>query len=147
MIAHNEMIEHMKKNFDKQDEPYIGIFWYDSNEDELFGIQKNPAEDMQFDSNGNKTIRVLHKDFWRKEYHKSKALKRQTRFVGDYTLTPRGRVWEKQGEGFVVTVGEWIRDYPQAKTLIIIEFNLPSNTKFLIDCHWNIGSGWSGDKI
>jgi hypothetical protein len=139
MIAHDEMMEHMRNNFDKQDEPYIGIFWFDAKEDELFGIQKHPAADTQFDCNGNKTIRVLHKDFWQKEYHKSKALNKQTRFVGDYTLTPRGRVWEKRGQGFVVTIGEWINDYPQAKELILIEFNLPRDAEFLVD--------QSGDKI
>jgi len=147
MIAHNEMMEYMQKNFDKQNDAYIGIFWFDSNEDELFGIQKIPANTKKFNHNGNKTITVLHKDFWRKEYFKAKALGKRTRFIGDYTLTPRGRVWEKKDKGFIVTVGEWINDYPQSRELILIEFNLPKETKFVIDKHWNIGSGWSGDKI
>jgi len=147
MIAHNDMMEHMKNNFDKQDLPYIGIFWYDSNEDDLFGIQKITADTKDFDTKGNKTISVLHKDFWKKEYHKAKALNKRTRFIGDYTLTPRGRVWENKDEGFFVTVGEWIHDYPQAREQIIIEFNLPKETQFIVDPHWNIGSGWSGDNL
>ena len=147
MTAHDQMMEHMRNNFDKQFQPYIGIFWYDSNEDELFGIQKIPSNTVKFDCNGNKTVTVLHKDFWKKEYHKAKALKKQTRFVGDYTLTPRGMVWEKKGQGFIVTVGEWINDYPQSREQILIEFNLPQGTEFVIDIHWNIGNGWSGDMV
>jgi hypothetical protein len=146
MLLHDNMMEYMRDNFDKQDDPYLGIFWYDPKQDELFGIVRESPEDMQFNRNGEKTGRLLHRVFWQREYHKAKSKGKETRFVGDYTMTPRGRIWEKKGEGFAVTVGEWINKYPNAKEHILFEFNLPQNTVFIIDEHWNIGSGWEGDK-
>lgn len=47
---------------------------------------------------------------------------------------------------FEVMVGSWVNSYPKCKSLIRAEFDLPSDAKFLEDSHWNIGSGWEGDK-
>jgi len=142
-----KMMDSMRANFNNQDVPNVGIFWFSPKSQELFGIAKIPTCDRQFDFRGLKTISTLHKDFWTKQYHKDKALGRPTAFHGDYTQTPRGRVWEQKDVGFIVTVGEWFKDYPIAKKLIQIEFDLPESTEYRIDDHWNIGSGWSGDAI
>lgn len=56
---------------------------------------------------------------------------------------PRGRVFEFKDKGFVVFTSDWINDYPEAKQDIIFEFQLPGDTKFERDYHWDIGHGWS----
>jgi hypothetical protein len=46
---------------------------------------------------------------------------------------------------YIVNVGSWINEYPQAKSLIIDEFNLEGqNYLFEIAIHWEIGHGWEG---
>jgi len=147
MIAHDEMMEYMKNNFDKQDEAFVGIFWYDKNAKELFGIVKEDPEYVKPNQYGDKTGKTLHRDFWQRQYHRAKAKGIKTQFNGDYTQIPRGRVWQTGNKKTVVTVGEWINDFPEAKELVIFEFNLPDDTEFRIDPHWNIGSGWSGEKL
>ena len=55
-----------------------------------------------------------------------------------------------------VAVGEWIKgeingqqvvDAEQLRELLEDEFNLPEGFEFVVDEHWNIGHGWSGDKF
>jgi len=137
----------MRKNMGEQSDGYVGIFWYDPKIGELFGVDKESAKSKDFDDKGMKTGKVLHMNYWVKQYHRAMALGKHTRFSGDYTKVPRGRVWERKGKGFAVTVGEWIKDFPDARELVLIEFDLPDNTEFIIDEHWSIGSGWEGDKI
>jgi hypothetical protein len=142
-----KMMDYMRANMDAQNDAYVGIFWYDKNAGELFGVDKMHSMEKDFNINGLKTSNTLHKDFWRKQYHKDTALGRVTKFRGDYPIIPRGRVWERKGKGFAVTVGDWIKDKKKKKKLILIEFDLPENTEFIIDPHWDIGSGWSGEKL
>jgi len=142
-----DMIDYMSANLDKQDLPYVGIFWYDPKKDELFGVVREEPDELMYNAEGNRTTKVLHKGFWQKQYHKAQSLGRATRFVGDFTQMPRGRVWQNKDKGFFVTVGEWIKKYPQAKDFVIIEFNLPNETEFKVYEHWNIGSGWDGDTL
>lgn len=144
----NSAMEIMGVNNDLQDDAYIGCFWYDKNNDELFGVNKTLHCDVpyyhsnQFNKN-IRTGRALHKNIWTKEYYRGK----DKRFQGNYTLVPRGRVFEFEDDGFYVFVGNWVNDYPQVKNEIIDEFQLPSNTKFVIDSHWDIGHGWSDDYM
>lgn len=127
------------------DDPMVGIFWYDLNKKELFGVYSTLAEDTQFSNisifnNKARTCKQLHYKIWDKNKHKHQDY----RFNGDYTLTPRGRVFEIENEGFVVCCGSWLEKHPEVKELIIDEFQLPeSNTKFITDIHWDIGHGWS----
>ena len=88
-------------------------------------------------------MRSSHKDIWAKEFRRNK----DSRFVGDYTQIPRGRVCEYKDKGFVVYVGDWIDNYPEAKSEILFEFNLPETTTFVKDIHWNLGHGWSDELI
>lgn len=107
----------------------IGIFWYDVKKDELFGVNKVDSEHFEFKPSIDGLVKMydkLHKDIWMKEFRHGK----DDRFVGDYTLVPRGRVAEYKDKGFVVFVGDWIDDYPSAKKEIIYEFELPSDVEF-----------------
>ena len=143
----NAARELMIHNNQYQDDPYVGIFWYDIESDDLFGVKETLAEDTDFYfsklfNSYVRTCKPLHYKVWEKEYHRGK----DKRFSGDYTKVPRGRVFEFKDKGFVVFVGSWITDYPSAKDLILDEFQLPDNTEFRVDSHWDLGHGWS-DKF
>ncbi len=134
----------MLDNDKYQDDPEVAMFWYDPEEDELFGIKSTVATNLnwyhsnQFDAD-IRTDTHLHKNIWQKEYFRGKDI----RFQGDHTLVPRGRVFEFKNKGFIVFTGDWIDDYPQVKQYILDEFNLPADTQFKKDVHWDIGHGFS----
>ena len=143
----NAFRELMSMNDSLKDEPSVGIFWYDTENDELFGITSTLAQDVPFQKSTLfdspvKTCRKLHYQTWSKEFHRGK----DRRYQGDYTKVPRGRIFEVDGQGFVVCVGEWINDYPSCKQLVLDEFDLPEDAVFKIDSHWDLGHGWS-DKF
>ena len=137
----------MVDNEKYQDDPYVGIFWYDTKENELFGVKSTLAREARWYTSHqfNTTVRTetrLHKQVWQKEFFKRK----DKRFQGDYTQVPRGRIFEFKNDGFKVFTGSWINDYPECKNLIMYEFQLPeNNTKFVQDEHWDIGHGWSDE--
>ena len=146
----NAMMDIMQNDMITEDDALVGPFWYDKNDNELFGVYSVPAEDVPFlDSRlfGEKvrTGKKLHKDIWGKEqYRKHK----DPRFKGNHTLVPRGRVFQTEDGMFKVMVGNWINDYPEAKELIISEFQLPKDkTEFIVDEHWDIGHGFSDDFL
>ena len=44
---------------------------------------------------------------------------------------------------FVVAVGKWLDEYPEARALILEEFDLPAEkTRFEYAIHWEIGHCW-----
>lgn len=145
----NSAIEAMKENMDKQDDAYVGPFWYDPYKKEIYGYVLADVNDVPWSQNSLcesrvKTARKLHQDIWQKEYHRGK----DKRFTGDYTQKPRGRVFQIENEGFVVFVGSWINNYPEAKQDILDVFQLPiDKTEFRIDSHWEIGHGWSQELL
>ena len=139
----------MEANIPKQDDPSVGIFWYDTKNSELFGVRQADVNDVEyyksnlFDNKEVKTCTPLHYKVWEREFYKG----RDKRFRGDYTQIPRGRIFYVKDRGFVVVVGHWINDYPACKDEVIYEFQLPENqTEFMIDEHWDLGHGWS-DKL
>lgn len=140
-------IKTMEENFNNQDDSYLGTFWYLPQENRLFLVQKASASDLRLNQNHQKTTSKLHVTIWQHEKNRAKSKGLSWKYGEDYTKIPRGRVWFSEEEGFLVTVGEWINEYPQAKELILDEFELPPTTQFKIDPHWNIGSGWSGDRV
>lgn len=145
----NAFREIMAYNNQFVDDPYVGIFWYDPEEDDLFGVYSSLAEDMKFYESTMfggmaRTCRPLHYSIWQKECNRGRDKRFQTM---DYTKYPRGRVFEVQGQGFVVCVGSWINDYPSVKELVLEEFQLPDDTEFLIDSHWELGHGWSDKDL
>lgn len=132
----NSMIELMKYNDQFQDEPYVGIFWYDASINDLYGVVKTPADEAKYYLSADlgkvvRTTRALHADTWRKEYCRKKDL----RFDGEYTKKYRGRVFEFKDSGFKVCTGKWINRFPQARKEILYEFQLPEDTEFIIDSH------------
>lgn len=142
----NTALRIMLESDEYQNEPMVGSFWYDVNNKELFGVYAVNSIDIPFTKyngiDGNaRTGSKLHKTIWNKESHRGK----DKRFLGNYTLIPRGRVFEFENQGFKVMVGDWIDKYPEAKDIIIDEFELPSNTEFVKDIHWDIGRGWSDE--
>lgn len=144
----NAFREVMAESLDLQDDSYVGIFWYDVNKQELFGVKAVEAHNCPFHQSKLfdkrvKTCDSLHEAVW-KRYHYSK---KDHRYAGKYTLTPRGRVFYVEDEGFIVVTGDWIDKHPEAKEEIIIEFNLPEDSTFIKDEHWNIGHGDSANFI
>ena len=144
----NSAIDAMLELEDLQEDGLVGIFWYDAASNDLFGVESEIASRIpfyhsdQFGSNV-RTGGKLHKQVWKKEFHKG----RDSRFTGNYTQVPRGRVFEFENDGFKVYVGDWISKYPSAKQLIIDEFELPTDTEFVIDTHWDLGHGWSEEYL
>lgn len=142
----NSVMELMFENKDFQDEPELGPFWYDVNKQECFGVHSTPAidcpwyESKQFGKKV-KTGRALHQSIWKKETLRKKDI----RFKGDYKLVPCGRVFQFEDGTFIVYTGKWIEKYPEAKEVILQEFQLPKNSIFLQDTHWDIGHGFSQD--
>ena len=142
----NSAIDLMQVNDQYQDSPEVGMFWYDPENDELFGVRSCLADSIGWyhSSQWGKDVKTdthLHKNIWQKEYFRGK----DKRFHGDHTLVPRGRVFEFKDEGFIVFTGDWIDNYPSAKQQILSEFNLPNDTQFVKDIHWDIGHGWSDE--
>ena len=133
----------MAEYLTSQDEPKVGIFWYDEGKDELFGVSKVEASSMQFNSNGLKTIKTLHKTWWQKE--KNRALSRGKDpgiYKKDYTLVPRGRIFQREDGVYQLMCGSWINE--SIVDMVKYEFDLqdvPFELK--IDEHWELGHGWS----
>lgn len=147
-MERKDLIESMFENteYSETSHPLVVIFWYDTENQELFGVKSIDPDEIQWSIiNGikSKTIRNLHKDIWAKEFRRNK----DKRFVRDYTKIPRGRVFEYYLKKFVVYVGNWIDVYPEAIPDILYEFELPENTEFVKDRHWDIGHEWSDEFI
>lgn len=147
----NSFREVMAYNAQFAEEPEVGIFWYDTENKELFGVHSvklHEASTIESSSIFNnvkaRTCAKMHKNVWTKEAFRGK----DKRFSGDYTKIPRGRVFEVENRGFVVCVGSWINDYPQAKKEILFEFMLPEEkTEFYVESHWELGHGWSEREL
>lgn len=153
---HNDMIDLMR-GFADTGRPQVGIFWYDYAHNTLFGVQKNDADRYVDESIG--TIHKLHKDYWMKQHYRAIA-KGDTGSMfyteTNYTQIPRGHIFVCPDGSLYVTVGHWINgeingkqvvDADALRELLVDEFNLPEDFPFMIDEHWNIGHGWSGDNI
>ena len=147
-ITMDRAMDVMSKNLDSQDLPRVGIFWYDVRNDDLFGVVSSQISEASV-SNGLSSVNTLHRDWWKKQYNKLKYKnngEEKYPFAGDYKDTPRGRVfYDNDTHLFVIKLGSWIKKYPDAKILILDEFNLnDQNYTFEIDIHWEVGHGWEG---
>ena len=134
--------------FDEQ-MPSVGIFWYDPEEHCLFGVRKKELTPMEVEEaadNGVPFINYpqLNSQVWTEEYSRAQAKHLETKFKGDYTKVPRGRVaWTI--DKFIVLVGKWAEPVREELTALIEkEFALPY-FEFVYDEHWDLGHGWSGD--
>lgn len=125
-----QMIRQMEANRGHADDPKVGIFWYDSARKQLFGtVSRIILEYIRANATGWVSCSETH------EAVLQEFLERQARhgdiegplyfFNEDY---PKGRVFYQMDEDhFVVAVGKWIEDYPEAKDLILEEFDLPAD--------------------
>jgi hypothetical protein len=135
--ALTEMQKYFKNN------PEVGIFWYNDEEEELFEIHSIPVTSLQ---SGQLTYPKLHKTIWQELRARAIQKKKDNKpydpiYLSDYTQIPRGRVFFKE-DTFYVFVGSWITD--KIKQLVIKQFNLQNlNVVFKVDEHWEIGHGWS----
>ena len=147
----------LMKGFMDNGNPKVGIFWYDYNNNNLFGVEKG---DVELYANQGKQITYpkLHRTYWQKQHFRA-IKKNDTNSIfykeHNYTLIPRGRIFYENGT-FFVNVGSWINgqinnqnciDKDALRELIIDEFNLPDDFVFRIDHHWDIGHGWSEEKF
>ena len=129
--------------------PCIGIFWYDSVDHTLFGVRKKeltPREVEEAAVKGNPFINYphLHRQVWAREFFRAQAKHSETKFKGDYTQIPRGRVTWTINK-FIVLVGHWAEPIQKELTMLLEkEFSLPY-FEFVYDEHWDLGHGWSVD--
>lgn len=117
------------KSFDEQ-MPCIGIFWYDPEDHSFFGVRKSELTPKMVEDAAEKGLPFinyphLHRQVWAKEYFRAQAKHEETKFKGDYTMIPRGRVaWNI--DKFIVLVGHWAEPIQEELTsLIEEEFSLP----------------------
>ncbi len=143
---HKAQMESMKA-FDEQ-MPCVGIFWFDLEDHTLFGVRKEELTPRQVEDAAEKGLPFinypdLHRQIWTKEYFRAQAKHEETKFKGDYTQIPRGRVaWNI--DKFIVLVGHWAEPIQEELTqLLEEEFSLPY-FEFVYDEHWDLGHGWSG---
>ncbi len=137
----------MSANRGKDNEPKVGIFWYNRANNELFGVVSHKVSDYTRAnaSDGRITCSEMHEDVWKREFRKQKYHGKGTGpFIGAYQDKPRGRVFYNMNtDTYEVAVGKWLEDYPQAYDLILEEFNLPKERtapKYAI--HRDIGMSW-----
>ncbi len=138
------------RNYDEQ-MPCVGVFWYDLKEKCFFGVHKKEITPREVEAAAEKGVPFinyprLHRQIWAKEFFKAQAKHIDTKFKGDYTQVPRGRVaWNI--DKFIVLVGHWAEPILDELTeLVEQEFSLPY-FEFIYDEHWDLGHGWSGDMI
>lgn len=148
---HNHLIETMRNFFD--DEPQVGIFWYDIHSNQLFGVEKDDAA-KYIQKNGDGTLPKLHRSYWKKQHYRAISRNNVDSIFykeDNYTLIPRGIVFVKSNGDLFVTVGDWIYNaninIEDLRDLIADTFNLPDNFEIVIDEHWNIGNGWNEDNF
>lgn len=129
--------------------PSVGIFWYDAADHSFFGVRKLQLTPKMVEESAEKGMPFinyphLHRQIWAKEYFTAQAKHIDTKFKGDYTMVPRGRVtWNI--DKFIVLVGKWAEPVMEELTALIEQnFHLPY-FEFVYDEHWDLGHGWSGD--
>ena len=136
------------RSFDEQ-MPCVGIFWYDPADRNFFGVRKKEITPQMVEEAAEKGVPFinyphLHRQVWAKEYFRAQAKHEDTKFKGDYTQIPRGRVsWSVNK--FVVFVGQWAKDREDELTMLIDRYFALPFFEFRYDEHWDLGHGWSGD--
>lgn len=110
--------------------PQVGIFWYDLNDKSFFGVCKQELTPKQVEEAAEQGLPFinyphLHRQIWAKEYFRAQAKHEDTKFIGDYTQIPRGRVaWNI--DKFIVFVGQWAKPIEsELSAMIEQEFALP----------------------
>ena len=62
----------------------------------------------------------------------------------NYMDIPRGRIfYDKNEQKFLIKVGDWIDDFPEAEQGIVDTYELNDSSYEMIKVyHWNLGNGW-----
>ncbi len=142
----NALMEDMKSFNEPM--PSIEIFRYDTEEHSFFGVYKKELTPKIVEAavRGLPFINYpkLHSKVMEEHYFESVATHQPTKFKGDYTLIPRGRVsWNI--DKFIVLVSSWAHDIEsELSEFVQPEFALPY-FEFVYDEHRDLGHGWSGD--
>lgn len=143
----NNMLDVMSQNFSSQDNPKVGIFWYNSIKKELFGVVAIDKDSFSKPNVGSGLIscKELHKNIWKKNFNRQKFKNNGIGpFIGDYKDTPRGRIfYNTKDDQYIIMVGSWIKEREECIPLVIEEFNL-ENTNYVIKTgfHWELGCGY-----
>ena len=81
---------------------------------ELFGVVKYDPLDKEKCSRSNRgyTCKILHKQYWAKEFRRLKFKEKKTNtfpYIEVYENKPRGRVfWDNENNIYKIVVGNWI---------------------------------------
>ena len=132
-----------------EDMPSVGIFWYDTEEHDFFGVYKRELTPKMIEDVADKGLPFinypkLHRQVWKEQYFRALSQHKPTRFTGDYTMIPRGRVaWSI--DKFVVFVGKWAEGKEEELTKLREKYFALPFFEFIYDEHWDLGHGWSGD--
>ena len=133
---YNSIIDTMRQYKDGDDKPQIGIFWYSPDENCLMDVYLQDFDSISPNKNGRRISTKIHQKVWEKNYNRARAKgdqKKLAYYEQDYVWRPRGRVnFNENRQVFEVMTGDWIDNYPELKSEIIEEFQLPAeNTEFL----------------
>ena len=121
------------KSFDEP-MPAVGIFWYDPEEHDFFGVYKKELTPKMIEEAADKGL----------PYINYQRLHQPPKFSGDYTKVPRGRVaWNI--DHFIVFVGNWADGKEDELTALLDKYFALPYFEFRYDEHWDLGHGWSGD--
>ena len=131
-VASSSNVEAPVREFKIEENPSVGIFWYDFASHSLFGVQKQEVTPSQIETAACDGLPFIiypetNEEVWQQD----------KKFPGDYARTPRGRVsWVVNR--FVVLVGSWARHIEdELTTLLQAEFSLPA-LELVMDEHWNV---------
>lgn len=145
---YKEAMDVMARNRGAGDEPKVGIFWYNATLKELFGVVTHKRTDYLKPNAGGGLITCseMLEDVWKKEFRRQKYHGGgMGPFKGEYQMKPRGRVFYSPADDqYIIAVGSWIEQSPEAIDLIIEEFDLPKEKTIIQKaCHWDIGQTWN----
>jgi len=119
--------------------PAVGIFWYDPEAQDLFGVYKKELTPRMIEDAAEKGLpfinyQSLHQQVWQKQYFHAVAHHEPSKFAGDYSQVPRGRVsWCI--DHFVVLVGRWAQDIEDEMRDLLRRHFAVSDVEFYYDEH------------
>ena len=139
---HKAYIDAIKQNVGYKPEAEVGIFWFNAEENDLFGVAKTPISKAKSTTDGIKVGRIPQKDKWIK-LRKSAIIRGKSDgiFFQEYTTVPRGIVCLLEDGTFQINVGNWIKSVDKNLLIALIanEFNLENEkVKLQEDDHWDI---------
>ena len=145
---YQEAMDTMARNRGAGDEPKVGIFWYNATRKELYGVVSHKRTDYLRPNAGGGLITCseMHEDVWKKLLRRQKYHGDGTGpYKGEYQMKPRGRVfYQPADDQYIIAVGTWIDQSPEAIEQIIDEFDLPREKTIVKKAsHWDIGQTWA----